>query len=107
MICPRCGLGIGVGAQGTILPMCQCQITHSNYKNVPPLKSCREVELEEQVRVLREALIEVLAAERYSNRPPETVMEAEKKLDRIRNAVKKSDDAIAATAPKENRNDTK
>jgi len=41
------------------------------------------------------ALEEVLAAERFSNRPPETVMQAEAKLDRIRKAAARAEAAIA------------
>jgi hypothetical protein len=41
------------------------------------------------------ALKELLAAERFSNRPPETVMEAELKLDRIRAAGIQAQAAIA------------
>jgi len=43
---------------------------------------------------LLEALKEVLAAERFSNRPPETVMQAEEKLSRIRAAAAKAEAAI-------------
>lgn len=41
------------------------------------------------------ALQEVLAAERFSNRPPETVMQAHEKLDRIRKAAIRADAIIA------------
>ena len=43
------------------------------------------------VEQMREALVEVLAAERFSNKPPETVMQAEEKLDRIKQAVIKAE----------------
>jgi hypothetical protein len=51
--------------------------------------------LHEVNQELLEALKEVLAAERFSNRPPETVMQAEEKLARIRAAAAKADAAIA------------
>jgi hypothetical protein len=44
---------------------------------------------------LREALKMVLAAERASNRPPDTVMQAESKLDTIRHAAKMADEALS------------
>lgn len=44
---------------------------------------------------LLEALQDVLSAERFSNRPPETVEQAEAKLARIRAAAAKADAAIA------------
>ena len=46
------------------------------------------------VEEMREALVEVLAAERFSNKPPETVMQAEEKLDRIKRAVIKAEAAL-------------
>ena len=46
------------------------------------------------VEEMREALKEVLAAERFSNKPPETVMQAEEKLDRIKQAVIKAEAAL-------------
>lgn len=51
--------------------------------------------LHEVNQELLEALKEVLAAERFSNRPPETVMQAEEKLARIRAATAKAETAIA------------
>lgn len=51
--------------------------------------------LNEVNQELLEALKEVLAAERFSNRPPETVMQAEEKLARIRAATAKAETAIA------------
>ena len=44
---------------------------------------------------LYEALEEVLLAERFSNRPPVTVYQAEEKLDRIKYAVNKAEAALA------------
>lgn len=44
---------------------------------------------------LYEALEEVLAAERFSNRPPETITQAEEKLRRIEQAVVKAEAALA------------
>ena len=44
---------------------------------------------------LLEACVELLAAERFSVRPPETVMQAEAKLGRIRKAVAQAEAAIA------------
>jgi hypothetical protein len=43
-----------------------------------------------------EALEEMLAAERATNRPPETVAQAEEKLNRIREAAKQCTEAITA-----------
>ena len=47
------------------------------------------------VEELYEALEEVLLAERFSNRPPVTVYQAEEKLDRIKYAVNKAEAALA------------
>ena len=44
---------------------------------------------------LYEALKEVLLAERLGTRPPETAMQAEEKLDRIKHAVIKAEAALA------------
>lgn len=44
---------------------------------------------------LYEALKEVLLAERLGTRPPETAMQAEEKLDRIKYAVNKAEAALA------------
>ena len=46
------------------------------------------------VEEMREALEEVLLAERFSNRPPVTVYQAEEKLDRIKYAVTKAQTAL-------------
>ena len=53
--------------------------------------------LRKVLTIARDTLVEVLAAERFSSRPPETVMLAELKLDRIRKrkASKLADDTIA------------
>lgn len=48
------------------------------------------------LRLALEALDEMLAAERATNRPPETVMQAEAKLDRIRKAAAQCLEAITA-----------
>ncbi len=48
-----------------------------------------------RVKLLEEALRDVLSAERFSNRLPETVMQAEAKLDRIRAAVAKAEGALS------------
>ena len=53
------------------------------------------IKLTAQRDELLAALEEVLAAERFSNRPPETVMQAEAKLDRIRKASARAEAAIA------------
>ena len=47
------------------------------------------------VEEMREALEEILLAERFSNRPPVTVYQAEEKLDRIKYAVNKAEAALA------------
>jgi hypothetical protein len=39
----------------------------------------------------RDAIVDLLSAERFSNRPPETVAQAEDKLTRIRAAVAKAE----------------
>lgn len=54
-----------------------------------------------QVTLLREALKGVLKAHRSTNRPPNTVMQAELQLDTIRAAVAAAQAALAATEPKE------
>ena len=46
------------------------------------------------VEEMREALEEVIYAERFSNRPPVTVYQAEEKLDRIKYAVTKAEAAL-------------
>ena len=46
------------------------------------------------VEEMREALEEVLLAERFSNRPPVTVYQAEEKLDRIKQAVIRAEAAL-------------
>ena len=51
---------------------------------------------DEALRLSLGALEEMLAAERATNRPPETVMQALEKLDRIRKAVKQCENAITA-----------
>lgn len=51
--------------------------------------------LQEERDELLGALQEVLATERFSNRPPETVMQAHEKLDRIRKAAIRADAIIA------------
>lgn len=61
----------------------------TNYEAAAELRRLHEVNQE-----LLEALKEVLAAERFSNRPPETVMQAEEKLTRIRAATAKAEAAI-------------
>ncbi len=43
-----------------------------------------------------DALVEVLATNRATRRLPETVMQAEAKLDRVRNAAKQTTETIAA-----------
>lgn len=48
-----------------------------------------------RLKAVEEALTEVLAAERATNRPPSTVMEAEAKLDRIRAAATQADAALS------------
>ena len=54
-------------------------------------------EQQREIAGLREALKEVLAAERFSNRPPTTVREAEAKMDRIRKAVVMAESALTPT----------
>lgn len=50
--------------------------------------------LQARVAELGAALSDLLDAERFSNRPPETVMQAEEKLDRIRSAAAKAHEAL-------------
>lgn len=55
----------------------------------------REAALVEKLKVAEAALVEMLSAERMTNRPPETVMDAEAKLDRIRLAASQCVTALA------------
>ena len=69
------------------------------YWAVDPLDYASETELTPYIRAdiveeMREALEEVIYAERFSNRPPVTVYQAEEKLDRIKYAVTKAQTAL-------------
>lgn len=60
----------------------------------PVYSSTTVAALQARVAELGAALSDLLDAERFSNRPPETVMQAEEKLDRIRSAAAKAHEAL-------------